>query len=139
MYSFKFLLITASTLASVIPELNHTTIDFTSNYNTKISGPLIEGESAIIRYDLSRAKCPHAISHATDTWGVYAFVAFNNDFSNTKSYAIANHPSMGSPQIDYQPLVELKRGDMAVWIMCSSELGTTYDSDYGRNFHFNVL
>ncbi|KAI8894547.1 hypothetical protein BC833DRAFT_604471 [Globomyces pollinis-pini] len=126
-------------LALVTLSCSAATINFGADYQNTVSGPLKSGEKVTIEYDLSRAKCPHASTHGADTWGVYAYVAFNQKFENTQSFAIARTPFPGSPQVVSKPIVELQKGDMAVWIMCSSMAGTTYDSNFGKNFHFSVL
>ncbi|KAJ3309637.1 hypothetical protein HDV04_005887 [Boothiomyces sp. JEL0838] len=113
-----------------------TTLDFKADYSTAIEGKLVAGTDAIVKYDLYRAKCDHAHEDGFDTWGVYLNYAFNDDFSNTVTTAIARSPT-GTLEY-YTPSISLKRGKLAIWVFCSSEMDTTYDSNYGKNWIFNV-
>ncbi|KAI8909221.1 hypothetical protein EDD86DRAFT_276117 [Gorgonomyces haynaldii] len=107
-------------------------------YYTPLSPQLKQGQSVKIEYDLQRAKCPHAYYKGVDTWTVTVFYAFNNNFTAIQQQPIA-YTNVGFPMAYERPIIEnLPQGKLSMWFLCSSELGTTYDSDYGRNYNFNI-
>ncbi|KAJ3270999.1 hypothetical protein HDV01_007149 [Terramyces sp. JEL0728] len=106
------------------------TINFNADYTVQVQGDLVSGTNATVNYDMSRAQCHHAYYNGFDTYGVYLNYVFNDDFVNTVTTAIAR----GTPTTHYTPIIPLQKGKLAMWVFCSSEQDTTYDSNYGTNW-----
>ncbi|KAJ3270998.1 hypothetical protein HDV01_007148 [Terramyces sp. JEL0728] len=114
-------------------------IDFHPDYTFDIQGVISSQSNVVLQYDLQRAVCPHASTHGADTWTVAAHWMCNNDFNNVSQAAIANTPFPGATQQYFEPTISNPpTGDLAIWFVCSSEAGTSYDSNYGQNWHFSV-
>jgi len=127
-----------NTLALLTTQILASTIHFQSDFSTKIDGDLVSFTKTTIIYDLSRAKCPHASTHGADTWFVTLLYTFNNDFERTVTESIAYTPFPGAKQVYLTPETELQSGELTLWFRCSSLAGTTFDSDFGQNYHFKI-
>ncbi|KAI8909222.1 hypothetical protein EDD86DRAFT_247481 [Gorgonomyces haynaldii] len=127
-----------ATLAAATPVPETAILVFDTSYSAA-QPPLYAGQNIQIRYDLARAKCEHYSTHGADTWSVGAYWAFNGNYNNIGSGRIAYTPYPGADQQYYEPVItNVPKGDLAIWFACGSEVGTTWDSNYGKNWHFKI-
>ncbi|KAJ3301731.1 hypothetical protein HDV03_000466 [Kappamyces sp. JEL0829] len=95
------------------------------------------GDEATVLYDLARATCPHASTHGADTWTVSMY--YQTGTGAIHSSLIANTPYPGAAQQYYTPTITFAQpGDYSVWFLCSSVIGSAYDSNLGQNWHIAV-
>ncbi|KAJ3309634.1 hypothetical protein HDV04_005884 [Boothiomyces sp. JEL0838] len=114
-------------------------VDFHADYTFDVQGQITTDSTVVIKYDLQRATCPHYSTHGADTWGVGAYWAYNGDFNHIQYATIAYTPSPGAQQVYVEPtIVNPPKGDIAIWFVCGSEMGGSYDSNYGQNWHLTV-
>jgi hypothetical protein len=125
--------ITALSLVLLQAFASTSTIQF--NHNEVVAdGPIYAGSNVTIKYDIGRAKCP---------LGEYA--GFPTRYIML-GYSLNGHPQeykyihAGRDPIATEPvLTEVPKGDLALWVRCSSRAATTYDSNDSQNFHFLVV
>ncbi|KAJ3270997.1 hypothetical protein HDV01_007147 [Terramyces sp. JEL0728] len=123
------------TTVLAIPASTSVEVDFNADYSTNVQGQITSASTVVIKYDLHRATCPHYSTHGADTWSVGAYWAYNGDFSHVQRATIAYTPSPGSPQIYQEPtIVNPPKGDIAIWFVCGSEMGSSYDKLKQQNF-----
>ena len=106
-----------------------TTITLNADWTITQNGPLVAGAPAKIVYDVARLPNCRATYNGLPAWGIVA--SFNAD----GGWGHSANLTSGSATI----IVPAGR-DLDIWFFNSDEYGCTqYDSDYGRNFHFQII
>jgi hypothetical protein len=106
-----------------------TTIFFKATYENFVDGPLNAG-NVTINYDMARAKCPKVSSGGKPLWNVHMYAKLNG----TELPAI----QVFDPRGNRETILNVNTGSLSLWFRCSSVGGTVYDSNYGKNFQFEV-
>ncbi|KAJ3271000.1 hypothetical protein HDV01_007150 [Terramyces sp. JEL0728] len=114
-------------------------ISFRADYtNVILDGALTTTSNAQIIYDFYRPVCLHSPHFNQQNWAAFVYYVYNNNFNHVYNELIAYHVDNRTESYAV-PLVNMEKGDLAVWFACGMGSDIAYDSDFGRNFHFQIL
>jgi hypothetical protein len=111
-------------------------LGFAADWSVTQSGPLVAGGTAVIHYDWARLPECRGRSHGGDAWAIQA--SWQGDGGAVQNGVVHRYVGMNLVPADLTIQVP-SAGDLAVWFKNTDVNGcVAWDSDYGRNFHFNI-
>jgi hypothetical protein len=114
--------------------LNGPLLDFNNDWTVTTDGPLIPGQTAVLRYDDSRLQTCRLADG--DDWDLYGMMSV--DGGAPQKIAVTADTSGVRGRVDV-PIVIPSGKDLAFWFVTTNDQGCSgYDSDYGKNFHFVI-
>lgn len=109
-------------------------ISFNHDYTLSTSAPLKVGQAVTVYYDMARATCPDSFMGGYNTKAVFLYYVFNGNFKSTSNATIYDGRHLIAPTISL-----LETGDLAMWILCTSNSGSSYDSNFGNNWRTKII
>jgi hypothetical protein len=108
---------------------------FNRDWTVSVSAPLVVGSRVHVEYDTARFPECRQEQDGRPLWSVTGHWMLGEQ--NGSLEAGGHSPSNGT----LPPIIELTRsGDLSLYFQVTNATGcTAWDSNYGRNFHFQVL
>ncbi|KAJ3309638.1 hypothetical protein HDV04_005888 [Boothiomyces sp. JEL0838] len=114
-------------------------ISFQEDYkNVILGGALTVDSNAQIIYDFRRPVCATSPHFDEQNWTAFVYYVYNNDFKHVYNELIAYHIENRTESYAV-PLQNKVKGDLSVWFACGIASDIAYDSNFGQNFHFEIL
>ncbi len=123
----KLLLLALYTITAAIPVSDPSTIEFNTDYKV-VHGQLHPGP-ILVKYDMARNNCPRTTNTHRRVKLVYSINGQDNQEIRI------DQPNEAIAQV---VIPNVPTGDLAIKFVCTSFYSTTYDSDFGKSYHFNV-
>jgi Family of unknown function (DUF6209) len=110
-------------------------LSFHADFTTTASGPFTAGQKLRVAYDVARSTACRGDLNGHPGWSVTGYYRLNGGAVGTFE-AGGFSPSGGTQP----PVFDLPTpGDLEIWFQTTSVWGcTSYDSNYGKNYHFAV-
>lgn len=114
--------------------LNGPLLDFNSDWSVTSDGPLIAGQTAVVRYDDSRLQeC--ALANGAQ-WSIDGWMSLDGAAPIDLQVTQVTNGIRGRVDL---PITIPSGSDLAFWFETTNLYGChAFDSDYGRNFHFAI-
>lgn len=122
------------------------TVAFDEQWSEAVTGPIVEGQSFQIAYDVDRLRnfLGDGWYRMGNTFGVSAYVSF--DGGPARQYRLTNwvqdvQNGGSNSTIDVEmPTVQVPMGakNVKIWFQASTIGGSMFDSEFGRNYSYDV-
>ena len=128
-----------SLLFAAVSVASASLITFSGDYKTTVEGALINHQDIWVDYDPSRAKCDATPYDGTIAgWTVSLHYKFNGKVETQKRNTVAHY--FDGVVKERLVIHDAPKGDLEIWFSCANDSGiATYDSNFGNNYHFQVL
>jgi hypothetical protein len=112
-------------------------LTFSADYTQDVSGTLLAGSTARVRYALDRLQTCRGESNNSDVWGVTGYALF--DDGTQTSFALSNLIGGKATAVDAELPLPAGASSVQLWFSINNEWGCiAYDSNYGNNFEFAI-
>jgi len=124
--------LTAAASAASTPPI----ITFNANWTITQSAPLVAGQPAVFRYNISRLPTCRATYNSSPAWAISA--TYQADSSSTVPTLMVTNGGTNNNPIDV-PFTVPYGVDLSVWFQNADDWGCSkWDSNYGQNYHFAI-
>jgi hypothetical protein len=120
---------------TAIPAGSSAVITFTADWQEKVTGKLVAGQKATVRYDWQRLATCRATKYGHPAWGVSGHYAIEK--GGDILFQALRETDQG---FEAESTIELPAaGTLSMWFEATSAYGChEVDSDYGKNYRFDV-
>ncbi len=110
-------------------------LTFNADFTSTASGPFVAGQKLRVAYDVARSTSCRGDQNGHPGWSVTGYARMNG--GPVATFEAGGFSPSGGTQA---PILDLpSSGDLEIWFQTTSVWGcTSYDSAYGKNYHFAV-